>query len=314
MAEFDLIERIRVRAARRGDVPLGIGDDAALVAPPPGIQLAIATDTLNVGVHFPPETAAFDIGWKALAVNLSDLAAMGAEPAWASLSLSLPESDVAWLDAFLDGFGELAARHGVALIGGDTTRGPLSVCVNVVGFVAPGRAMRRDAARVGDEVWVSGTLGDAAAALSLWRAGRDVPPALRERLDRPVPRIALGHALAGIAHAGIDVSDGVLADLGHVAAASGVRIEVETGALPASSALAAFDVDTRRHWQATGGDDYELCFSAPPEARGRVEALAARMGVRVSRIGRVGAGAGVRAFAGGEPWVPARTGYAHFSG
>ncbi len=212
MAEFDLIARIRQRVATRDDVVLGIGDDAAVLRAPAGRELVVAMDTLNAGVHFPAETAPADIGWKALAVNLSDLAAMAAEPAWCTLSLSLPQADQAWLDAFLDGFLGLAAQHGVALVGGDTTRGPLSVCATVHGWVEPGRALRRDGAQVGDTVWVSGTLGDAAGALAQWREGAAMDGFLRERLNRPTPRLALLPALR-LAHAGIDVSDGLLADL-----------------------------------------------------------------------------------------------------
>ena len=234
MREFELISRIRERVASRDDVVLGIGDDAALLLPPAGMQLVVAMDTLNEGVHFPAGTAPSAIGWKALAVNLSDLAAMGATPAWCTLSLSLPEPDAGFIDGFLDGFLQLAQRHDVALVGGDTTRGPLSVCVTVHGFVEPGQALRRDGARVGDEVWVSGTLGDAAAALAQWRGGDAMDASLRERLDRPTPRLALGRALRGIATACIDVSDGLLADLAHVCKASGVGAEVDAAALPAA--------------------------------------------------------------------------------
>lgn len=313
--EFDLIERIRQRAPMREDVVLGIGDDAALLRVPPGQLLAVATDTLNAGVHFPGDTTAVDIGWKALAVNLSDLAAMGAAPAWCTLSLSMPHDDVGWVDGFLDGFLGLAAAHGVALVGGDTTRGPLSLCVTVHGFVAPGHALRRDAAQAGDDIWVSGTLGDAAAALAQWRAGAAIEPWLRARLDRPEPRVALGRALCGHAHACIDVSDGLLADLGHVCRASGVGARVEVDALPASEALAAaFAGDARRHVQAAGGDDYELCFTAPAEARDAVAATAAAAGVAVTRIGHIVQGERVEALrADGTPWRPARAGYVHFA-
>ena len=309
--EFDLIARIRSRAdASRADVVLGIGDDAALLAPPPGLQLAVAMDTLNAGVHFPAGTAPADIGWKALAVNLSDLAAMGAMPAWCTLSLSLPASDDGFVDGFLDGFLALARQHDVALVGGDTTRGPLSVCVTAHGFVAPGSALRRAGAKAGDDLWVSGTLGDAAAALAQWQAGGAIDPALRARLDRPTPRVALGHALRGIASACIDVSDGLLADLGHLCAASGVGAEVEVDALPVSTALAvAFDAEARRRLQATGGDDYELCFSAPSGSRAAIAALPG-----TTRIGCIVAGGGVRATtATGQPWQPARAGYQHFA-
>ncbi len=338
--EFDLINRIRVRAPSRGDVILGIGDDAAIVQVPADRQLVVATDTLNSGVHFPPDTAPADIGWKTLAVNLSDLAAMGAEPAWCTLSLSLPESDVAWLDGFLDGFLELAAQHRVALVGGDTTRGPLSICVTVHGLVEPGRALRRDGARVGDDIWVTGTLGDAAAALALLqRASEPVVAvaceagpilqsgsganamdakgllALRPRLDRPTPRVSIGRALAGLAHSGIDISDGLLADLGHVCRASSVAAEVDIDALPDSSTLVAnFDQARRRELQAGGGDDYELCFTALPAMRERIEAIATASATAITRIGRVVEGEGVRAFdRNGAQWQPQQTGYIHFS-
>ena len=312
--EFDLITRIRQRAATRDDVVLGIGDDAALLRVPPGELLVVATDTLNRGVHFPDDTAPADIGWKALAVNLSDLAAMGARPAWCTLSLSLPEGDAAWVDAFLDGFLALAAQYDVALVGGDTTRGPLSVCVTVHGLVAPEAVMRRDRARVGDDVWVSGYLGDAAAALVQWRTGAALHPGLRARLDRPDPRIALGQALAGIAEACIDVSDGLLADLAHVCAASAVGAQIDIDALPASPSLqASFAGDALRHTQATGGDDYELCFSAPQEVREEVLARAAETGVPVTRIGRVVSGSGVHALLrDGGAWAPMASGYVHF--
>lgn len=314
MAEFDLIARIRRRVASRADVALGIGDDAALLRVPAGRELAVAMDTLNAGVHFPDGTAAADIGWKALAVNLSDLAAMAAEPAWCTLSLSLPQADAAWLDAFLDGFLGLAEQYGVALVGGDTTRGPLSVCVTAHGLVEPGRATRRDGARVGDTVWVSGTLGDAAGALAQWREGAAMDPYLRARLDRPTPRLALLPLLRH-AHACIDVSDGLLADLGHVCAASGVGAQVDIDALPASAALrASFDAETRRRLQATGGDDYELCFSAPESARETIARAAADAGVAVTAIGRVVTGDSVSALdADGSPWRDSGTGYDHFA-
>jgi thiamine-monophosphate kinase len=311
-AEFTLIDAIARRAATRDDVVLGIGDDAAILAVPAGHQLVVAMDTLNAGVHFPGDTAPADIGWKALAVNLSDLAAMGARPAWCTLSLSLPDSDAGWVDGFLDGFLALAAPHDVALVGGDTTRGPLSVCVTAHGFVEPGGALRRDGARVGDDVWVTGTPGDAAGALEQWRAGGYRDAGLRARLERPTPRIAAGLALAGIASACIDVSDGLLADLGHVCMASGVGAELELDALPVSPALAgAFDPEQRRVLQCSGGDDYELCFTAARERRDEIAATDA--GVAMTRIGRIVAGAGVVALDGeGKPWQPPRRGFEHF--
>ncbi|TYT22994.1 thiamine-phosphate kinase [Luteimonas viscosa] len=312
--EFDLIARIRDRAPGRADVVLGIGDDAALLQVPPGMQLVVAMDTLNAGVHFPVATAPADIGWKALAVNLSDLAAMGAQPAWCTLSLSLPEAGAAFVDGFLDGFLELAARHDVSLVGGDTTRGPLSVCVTMHGLVEPGRALRRAGAGVGDDVWVTGTPGDAAAALAALQAGAAVDRSLRARLDRPTPRVAAGRALAGVASACIDVSDGLLADLGHICAASGVGACIELDRLPASPALSRFKPDLRWPWQATGGDDYELCFTAPAAQRETVvDALAATGEIAATRIGRIDASTGVRAQCpDGTAWTPAMPGYRHF--
>ena len=313
MAEFALIAAIQARVASRADVILGIGDDAALLQPPPGMQLVVAMDTLNAGVHFPDGTAPADIGWKALAVNLSDLAAMGATPAWCTLSLSLPDADAAFVSGFLDGFDALAREHGVALVGGDTTRGPLSISVAVHGFVAPGEALRRSGARVGDDVWISGPLGDAAGALAQWQAGHAMTPALAARLQRPQPRLALGIALRGIASACIDVSDGLLADLSHVCAASGVGARVALSRLPASDALrAAFDAGAMQALQATGGDDYELCFTAPAHVRETVAALGSG-GAAPTRIGEVVAGQGVTALrADGSTWQPRGGGYQHF--
>ena len=329
MAEFDLIERIRARAIARDGVLLGIGDDAALLQVPAGHELAVTADTLNAGVHFPADATPADIGWKALAVNLSDLASMGARPAWCTLSLSLPGDDTAWLDAFLDGFLGLADTHAVALVGGDTTRGPLSIAVTAMGWVEAGAALRRDGARPGDDVWVTGTLGDAAAALVL---GGYVPipldgvampvveagkaAALRARLARPAPRVAVGRALAGLAHACVDVSDGLLADLGHICRRSGVGAEIELARLPASPALRAAyaDDELRAALQAAGGDDYELCFSASTAAREAVARALEQAGTTGTRIGRITDGDGVRALAAdGSPWRPFRGGYVHFA-
>jgi thiamine-monophosphate kinase len=319
-AEFDLIARIRARVAAAGharpDVVLGIGDDAALVRVPPDRLLVVATDTLNDSVHFPADTTPGDLGWKSLAVNLSDLAAMGAQPAWCTLSLSLHDADVDWLDAFLDGFIQLASLHSVALVGGDTTRGPLSICVTAHGLVAEDAVLRRDGAKAGDDLWVTGTLGDAAAALSQWRAGGAAEPALRARLDRPTPRVAAGRALAQVAHACIDVSDGLLADAGHLCTASGVGAEIDLQSLPASDTLRAMFTDETRHvLQATGGDDYELCFTAAPARRDAVAALAGKLDLAMTRIGRIVGGSDVVARdANGERWHPPRRGFDHFSG
>jgi len=327
MAEFDLIDLIRSRVSRyAGDgVVLGIGDDAALLRMPPGHELVVTADTLNEGVHFPVGTSPADLGWKALAVNLSDLASMGARPAWCTLSLSLPHADESWLLGFLDGFLELAQTHGIVLAGGDTTRGPLSVAVTAMGWVENGAALRRDRARPGDDIWVTGTLGDAAAALVLgghvpppWGAALPVVDAaiatrLTARLQRPTPRVEAGRALLGLAHACVDVSDGLLADLGHICARSGVGAEIVIDSLPASSALqAAFD-GQRHALQAGGGDDYELCFTASPLMRDAVGLALEQAGIEGSRIGRIVAGEGVHAFSDdGSPWQPPRSGYVHF--
>ncbi|HET9485565.1 MAG TPA: thiamine-phosphate kinase [Xanthomonadales bacterium] len=310
MREFDLIELIRRETAvARDDVRLGIGDDAAVLAPRPGAELVVATDTLVAGVHFPRDTAARDIGWKSLAVNLSDLAAMGAEPAWATLALTLPQPDVAWVTGFARGFAELARMHGVALVGGDTTRGPLTISVTVHGFVPPGAALRRAGARAGELVCVTGTLGDAAAALV---HGGDA--ALRARLDRPLPRVAAGLALRGLATAAIDVSDGLLVDLGRLCAESGVGAEVSLDTLPLSDALrAACGDEAARIHACAGGDDYELCFTLP--ATREAEARAALMhDVPLTVVGAIVPTAGVRLRdADGNDVTPSRRGYEHFA-
>ena len=297
LAEFALIDRIRARTRGREDVVLGIGDDAALLQPRAGHWLAVTADTLNESVHFPPETPPADIGWKTLAVNLSDLAAMGATPAWGTLALSLPQAEAAWIDAFADGFFALADAHDWRLVGGDTTRGPLSLSVTAFGQVPHGQALRRDGAQIGDDVWVSGTLGDAAGALWLWQRGlldvtRMAPESglehLRQRLLRPTPRVALGIALRGIASAAVDVSDGLLADLGHITARSGVGVQVDAGALPISGALRSqFDAPCARNCAQVGGDDYELCFTAPPRASAAVEDIATSLGIALTRVGTV---------------------------
>lgn len=321
MAEFELIERIRRRAQVRGDVVLGMGDDAALLRPPPDQLLVASADLLNSGVHFPDDARPFDIGWKALAVNLSDLAAMAAEPAWALLTLALPRADADWIDGFIDGFATLAAEHGVALVGGDTTRGPLSIGVSVHGFVPAAAALRRDAARVGDDLWVTGTLGDAAAGLAEHGHARPADPtdaahfdARAARLQRPIPRVAAGQALRGLAHACIDVSDGLLADLGHLLAASGAGARIALADLPCSAALAAFaEGEPRWRLQAAGGDDYELCFSAPTGRRQAIRTAMAQAGTPVARIGTIHADGALLALdPRGQPWLPRAGGYQHF--
>lgn len=322
MGEFALIEEIRRRCSvPRADVLLGIGDDAALLLPRGGNELAVSMDTLVSGVHFPHATDAFDIGWKALAVNLSDLAAMGAEPAWATLALTLPDIDTDWLAGFCDGYAALAREHGIALVGGDTTRGPLAVTLTVHGFVPSGQALRRDGARAGDCVLVSGVTGEAAAGLAcvlgsaLLRAPDETDSAhLLKRLNRPVPRVALGRALRGLASAAIDVSDGLRQDLGHIAARSGLAARIRTGSLPPSAALSRVGDETQRlRWQLTGGDDYELCCAVPPDRVADAQAAAAALGIALTVIGHFEAGSGVRIVdaAGATVELP-RGGWDHF--
>jgi thiamine-monophosphate kinase len=321
--EFRLIERIReLTVQSRDDVRIGIGDDAAVLAVPAGQELVVAIDTMVAGVHFPHATAAADIGWKALAVNLSDLAAMGASPAWALLALTLPGADNDFVAAFAEGFSRLAKPHRLALVGGDTTRGPLTISVAVHGFVPAGQAIRRDGARIGDAVLVTGTLGDAAAGLHALqhpskvvdsRAGlRDF---LIERLNRPTPRLAAGAALRNQATACIDVSDGLLADLGHICVASGVGAEIEAAKLPRSSALLDLHDDASAlHFALHGGDDYELCFTVPASRVAEVQADLSRLGCGATRIGRIvdGEGVGVIGSDGARLETDQR-GWEHFS-
>ena len=327
MPEFDLIAMIQERcASARQDVRLGIGDDAALLAVPPGQLLAVSTDTLVAGVHFPQHAKAADVGWKALAVNLSDLAAMGATPAWATLALTLPAADACWVGEFADGFAVLASEFKLALVGGDTTQGPLSITVTVHGFVPEGAALLRSSAHVGDAVYVTGMLGDAAAGLycldtttadadRLLTTPADTRAALIARLNRPTPRVAQGLVLRGRASACIDVSDGLVADLGHICDASGIGAEIDVATLPASSALLAlFDADTRRAFQLAGGDDYELCFTAAASAAPTLLGDLARSGCGATRIGRIVAAPGVRVHdAQGGPVVVQRGGWEHFA-
>jgi thiamine-monophosphate kinase len=321
--EFDLIELIRQRTAQpRDDVRLGIGDDAAVVAVPPGQELAVAIDTLVEGVHFPRGTAAADIGWKALAVNLSDLAAMGASPAWALLSLTLPYADRVFVEGFVEGFAQLAQSHRLALVGGDTTRGPLAISVAVHGFVPPGKALTRAGARIGDAVLVTGTLGDAAAGLQVSQQSArhdDGQNSLREfligRLNRPTPRLAAGIALRDQAHACVDISDGLLADLGHICAASGVGAEIDAALLPRSSALLGlYDDGAALQFALSGGDDYELCFCVPASRLAQVQADLARLGGGATRIGRIVAGEGVRVRGHDGAWLDTTSsGWEHFA-
>lgn len=294
-SEFELIAR-HFAGPTPGAV-LGPGDDCALLQPSPGMELAVTTDMLVAGTHFFADTDPEALGWKTLAVNLSDLAAMGARPRWVLLAGSLPEADEGWLAAFARGFFALARRTGVDVVGGDTTRGPLSLCVTALGEVAPGQALRRDGARPGDDLWVSGQLGLAALGLAQLRGQTQLPEALASRcshaLLRPQPRINLGLALVqqGLASAAIDISDGLLADIGHIAERSGVTLQVNLGQLPLLPQGA--DPVLAQRCQLAGGDDYELAFTAPPARRMALAALAAELELPLWRIGQVAAGTGV---------------------
>jgi thiamine-monophosphate kinase len=321
MSEFDLIRTYFAELGpRRPDVELGVGDDCALLRVPPGQVLAVSIDTLVSGTHFLPDCDPQALGHKALAVGLSDLAAMGAEPAWATLALTLPPELVArspgWIAAFAQGLGGLAEVHGVRLVGGDTTRGPLAVTLQVHGFVPAGAAIRRSGARPGDLVYVSGTLGDAGLALRQRLSGAPVDPGLSERLDRPSPRVSLGAALRGIASALIDISDGLAADLGHILESSGVGADLDLESLPLSPAVAAA-VAAESDWglPLASGDDYELCLCLPPERAGGLEPLAERLGCPLTRVGTIREGAGLVCLGpNGAAVRLARAGFDHFPG
>jgi thiamine-monophosphate kinase len=316
-SEFDIIRRFFTRPAR--SAALGVGDDCALLVPKAGTTLAVTTDMLLAGRHFFADADPEALGHKALAVNLSDLAAMGADPCWALLAIALPAEDDAWLDAFARGFFALAERFGVELVGGDTNRGPLAIAITAMGEVPQGLALRRGGARAGDDVWLSGATGEAALALAhLEGRARLEGTALAEclsRLHRPEPRVELGGRLRGIAHAAIDVSDGLLADLAHVAGASGLGAEVSLPAVPRAAALAACaDERLARECLLAGGDDYELVFTAPPGKRAEVEALARELALPLARIGGTVAGAaGVRLLDAEGAAVAAPRGWDHFA-
>ncbi|MDP1924146.1 MAG: thiamine-phosphate kinase [Thiobacillus sp.] len=315
--EFSLIARHFTRATP-GAV-LGVGDDCALLAPTPGMQLAVSSDMLLEGRHFSPQDSPAGIGHKSLAVNLSDLAAMGATPRWATLAIALPEENDAWLTAFARGFFRLADLHGIELIGGDTTRGALTLSITVMGEIPPGQALRRDGAQAGDDIWVSGVLGSAALALA-YRQGR----LFMEQIDAarvlpalylPTPRVALGIALRGIANSAIDISDGFLADLGHILERSGVGARLEFSALPTLPVVQSYlHEPVARECVLAGGDDYELCFTAPAGQRDAIHAAAAGANVAVTRIGQITAEPGLNLIgADGHPLPYLKTGYDHFA-
>lgn len=316
LGEFDVIARYFSRSSPRSDVLLGVGDDAALLAPPAGQALVAATDTLVEGQHFLPGTPASAIGHQALAVNLSDLAAMGAEPAWALLSLSMPRSDERWLAGFADGLYALAERHGVALVGGDTVSGPLVVTIEVLGFVPPAAALLRAGAHVGDLIIVSGAPGVAAAGLEELQSGRATfeskDPRVR-RFLRAEPRLALGRALRGIATAAMDVSDGLLGDLGKLARSSGVGACIDLERLPLAPELAAYPLAEQERLVLQGGDDYELLFTLPADHFGQITNLAAAGGCRLQCIGSIVPGEGVECLRDGARVTVAGKGYDHFA-
>lgn len=313
-SEFSLIERYFDRPV--GHTALGVGDDAAILQPREGCELVASTDTLVEGVHFFAATDPDKLGHKALAVNLSDLAAMAAEPRWALLALTLPDADERWVEQFAKGFFRLALEHAVDLVGGDTTRGPRSITVTVLGEAPVGEAVRRSGARAGDDIWVSGTLGEAALGLQLisdrMTLADDLTRRCLTKLHTPLPRVALGRALRGIATAMIDVSDGLLADLGHIARASQLAADVSLAALPLPT---TDQVDSTRRYDAglAGGDDYELCFCAAPQERGRIERLADLLLLPLTHIGVMAPGEGVRVIAAdGTLYQPQRIGFDHF--
>ena len=315
LGEFELIERYFTRPARRA--ALGVGDDCALLAPAPGMQLCVSSDMLVEGRHFLSTVPPQRLGHKALAVNLSDLAACGAEPLAFTLALALPRADERFLAGFAQGLYALAERHEIELVGGDTTAGPLNICITVFGQVPAGSALLRSGARAGDELWVSGTLGDARAALECFRGTLAVDARayeqLRHALELPEPRVALGRRLRGIARSAIDVSDGLLGDLGHVLRRSGVGARLQFDALPRSAVLATLPPALQQECLLHGGDDYELLFSAAPAQHQAVLAAAREAGVPVTPIGHIEPGAALVVIdAAGQPLQTAMGGFDHF--
>jgi thiamine-monophosphate kinase len=316
MSEFELIDRLRKRnRVTRDDVVQGIGDDCARVIVPDGYELALTSDTLIAGVHFPHGTSAHAIGYKSLAVNLSDLAAMGAEPAWVTLALSMPEKDTIWLDQFAEGFYSLAEKYQVCLIGGDTTRGPLSITIQAHGFIPANKALLRSGARVGDYICVTGTLGDAGLEL-MKLAGKNQTVSAYNKLNYPSPRIETGIALREIASAAIDISDGLIADLGHVLQASDVGAGLKLEEIPLSPALME-DQDPGMMLQLalTAGDDYELCFTIPERHIDTVNALQYKLNLPFKHIGNIEKQKGLRIYRkDDQPLEISANGYDHFSG
>lgn len=297
--EFELIRRYCLPlndVVRRDWVRLGSGDDCAVIEPPAGCRLAVSTDSLVADVHFPAEMDAADIGWRALAVSVSDLAAQGAEPAFFTCALTLPEARPAWVGAFAAGLADCMRACGIPIVGGNLARGPLNICMTVQGWLRAGTGLTRGGARPGDLLVVSGELGAAAAGLALLREGRGdaAATALQARYQRPTPRLELGRQLVGLASAAIDLSDGLAGDLAHIAAASGVAVEVQADLLPLPAVPAGWPAAAElQHWAWSGSDDYELCFTVPESGKADVTRLARELGVPLTVIGRVATGAGV---------------------
>lgn len=317
LSEFEVIRRFFTH--RAPGAVLGVGDDAAIVRARRGMDLVVSADMLVSGRHFFPDADPRGLGHKVLAVNLSDMAAMGAVPRWATLCVALPRVDARWLKAFMGSFMGLARRHRVDLVGGDTTRGPLAICVQIIGEVPAGKALRRDSARAGDDVWVSGTLGDAALALAAAKGRARLAPRARRRanarLDRPTPRLALGVALRGLARSAIDVSDGLVADLGHICERSGVAARVEFERLPASPFMRPLrERPAGRIALLAGGDDYELCFTASRSSRDAIARIGRRLRTKVTRIGAIvrGRAAVTAVDAAGRTLNLDRMGFDHF--
>jgi thiamine-monophosphate kinase len=306
LGEFDLIGKYFTREVRRA--ALGIGDDCALLVSSPGMQIAVSSDMLVEGRHFLSTVAPDRLGHKALAVNLSDLAACGAQPLGFTLALALPRADEVFLEGFSRGMFALADAQGIELVGGDTTQGPLNICITAMGEVPPGQALLRSGAHAGDELYVSGTVGDARLALEVFRGQLALDGAafesVRSAMEQPQPRVALGLALRGIATSAIDVSDGLLGDLGHVLRRSGVGAVVDVDAVPRSAVLAAQSLVWQRECTLAGGDDYELLFTAAPASADAVQAAARRAGVAATRIGRIEAGAVLQLVDGAGRPVP----------
>lgn len=319
MTEFDIITQyFATQGLQRADVRIGMGDDAAIVQPPPGCELAMTTDTLIEGVHFPKATEPFDIGYKSLAVNLSDLAAMGAEAAWVMLSITLPHEDPKWLHAFCEGFFTLANQYGVQLIGGDLTRGDLSITVQAIGFTPSKTAILRAGAKPNDLIYVTGNLGDAGLALQSlqnpMQLSAEDQAAVLLKLNRPEPRLEIGQRLRNLANAAIDISDGLAADLGHILEMSRVGASINVDALPLSATMKKLpDPHQAIEFALTAGDDYELCFTVPADKKSQLEQVLSSQACRFTCIGHITEAPGLTLNdQHGNPYHGKILGYQHF--